>query len=165
VTNSLVITLRIVHILTGAAWVGGAFLLLGFVVPRSRQLGSVEGGLFLNRFLDHRWFSAYISAVEGLAILSGLILFWNASGGLQGSWLSTPTGIAFTIGGAAGVIALGFSFAISSALSKLYYLDDEPTSKTKRFADLHARLARISLFYLALLTLAVVAMASAQYLS
>jgi hypothetical protein len=163
-SNSLVITLRIVHILTGAAWVGGAFLLLGFIVPRSRQLGAVEGGLFLNRFLDHRWFSAYISSVEGLAILTGLILFWNASGGLQGSWLSTPSGIAFTVGGAAGVTALGFSFAISSTLSKLNYLDDSTPPK-ETFADLHSRLARISLYYLALLTLAVVAMASAQYLS
>ena len=142
--------------------------MFGFVVPTSRQLGFAEGGLFLNRFLDRRWFSAYISAVEGLAILTGLILFWNASGGLQGSWLSTPTGMAFSIGGAAGLAALGFSFTISSTLSKLYYLEEDgsraPVPKTK-FAELHARLARISRAYFALLIIAVVAMASAQYLS
>lgn len=60
-----------------------------------------------------------------LTVTTGFVLLWNASGGLQGAWLISPTGLAFSIGGIAGVIALEISFPISLTLSKLYYLTDD----------------------------------------
>jgi hypothetical protein len=168
----LVISLRVIHILTGAAWVGGAFLLTGFVLPRARELGPVIGGQYLNHFLDHRWFSSYISGVEGLAVVTGLVLFWNASGGLQSTWLTSPTGLAFSVGGGAAVLALGLSIPISQTLSTLYYLTDDIDSKphadpaqADAFERQHARLASLGSLYAVLLAIAVLAMASAQYLS
>ena len=168
----LVISLRVIHIMTGAAWVGSAFLLMGFFIPTARRLGAVEGTLYLNRFLDHPWFSRYISSVEGTTVLTGLVLFWNASGGLQSAWLTSPTGIAFSLGGAAAIIALGISIPISATLSKLYYLGEEIASRQdsgherdSAFNDYHSRLARLGAVYVPLLALALAAMASAQYLT
>ena len=168
----LVISLRVIHIMTGAAWVGSAFLLMGFFIPTARKLGAVEGTSYLNRFLDHAWFSRYISSVEGLAVLTGLILFWNASGGLQSAWLTSPTGLGFAIGGAAAIIALGISVPISATLSKLYYLGEEITSRPdggherdSAFDEWHSRLARLGTVYVVLLAIALAAMASAQYLT
>lgn len=128
----MVISLRIIHILTGAAWVGGAFLLLGFLTPTARRLGPEAGSSYLNRFLDHPLFSRYISSVEGLAVLSGLILLWNASGGLQGAWLGSPTGLALVAGGASTIGALMVSIPISATLSKLYNLGVEIDTKTAK---------------------------------
>ena len=168
----MVISLRVVHILTGAAWVGGAFLLMGFILPRARNLGPVRGGVYLNEFLDHPGFSLYISGVEGLAVLTGIVLYWNASGGLQGAWVTSPTGVAFSLGGTAAIVALGISIPISNSLSKLYHLTDSVDSHRignpdhlTAFKGYHSRLARLGTIYAILLTVAVVGMASAQYLN
>jgi hypothetical protein len=168
----MVISLRVVHILTGAAWVGGAFLLTGFILPRARNLGPVLGGDYLNQFLDHPWFSLYISGVEGLAVITGIVLYWNTSGGLQGAWMTSPTGFAFTLGGIAAIVALGISIPISNSLSKLYYLTDSGNSDRignpghlTAFEGHHSRLARLGTIYTILLTVAVLGMASAQYLN
>ncbi len=168
----LVISLRVVHILTGAAWVGGAFLLMGFIVPRARTLGPMTGGAYLNGFLDHPWFSLYISLVEGLAVVTGLVLYLNSSNGLRGAWMTSATGLAFSIGGAAAMLALGISVPISTSLSKLYYLTLDLSSEEKEnrdqvsaFDERHTRLARLGAIYTTLLAVAVVGMASAQYLN
>jgi hypothetical protein len=161
-----------IHVMSGAAWVGGVFLLMGFIVPSARRFGPGLGGSYLNRFLDHRWFSIYITAVEGLAVLTGFVLFWNASAGLQTLWLTSPNGLAFSVGGAAATVALGISFPISATLSSVYYLAADVNSETNdnpaqaaAFKQQHARLARLGAAYMALLTVAVAGMASAQYLN
>ena len=168
----LTVSLRVIHVLSGAAWVGGAFLIMGFIVPHARHLGPEVGGTYLKRFLDHPWFSTYITAIELLAVITGFVLFWNASGGLEGVWLTSSTGLAFTVGAIAAVIALGISFPISLTLSKLYYLADasdpgpgEGQAQAPSFEEYHGRLALLGSLYATLLTLAVVGMASAQYLN
>jgi hypothetical protein len=139
---------------------------MGFLVPTARRLGTNEGVPYLNRFLDHPWFSRYIGGVEGLAVLTGLILFWNASGGLQGTWLSQPQGIAFSVGGLAAIAALIVSGPLSGTLSALYSLGDDGAAAGRdlAFEQSHRRLASIARAYLSLLVVAVAGMASAQYL-
>jgi uncharacterized membrane protein len=168
----LVIALRIIHILTGAAWVGGAYLLFGFLIPTSKRLGPVAGSAYLNRFLDHPRFSLYISGVEGIAVLTGLVLFWNASSGFEPAWLTSPTGIGFAIGGAAALIALAVSVPISAALGALYRVGEEIASlsaddahRNSAFHQKHVRLTRLGNVYVTLLAVAVTGMASARYLS
>ena len=43
--------------------------------------------------------------VAGLTILSGAVLYWHDSNGLQAAWITSPTGLAFTIGGLAAILA------------------------------------------------------------
>jgi hypothetical protein len=128
----LLILLRIVHIASGVAWVGFAFLFAGFITPTVRTLGPVEGSRFLNRLLDHRWFSVYISSVEGLAVLSGGVLYWNASAGFNYRWMVSPTGAAFGLGALAAVAALLVSVRVSGTLGRLYYLGEEISSEVGR---------------------------------
>jgi putative copper export protein len=164
----LIISLRVIHILTGAAWVGGAFLLMGFITRTARRDGLREGRPYLNRFLDHPFFSVYITAAEGLAVLSGGVLFWNASNGLQSEWIGSPMGSGFSIGAAAAILALGTSLPISKNLSEIYYLvaaDQQPTDSSARYNGLHRRLALLGNVYMALLAIAVAGMASANYLN
>lgn len=43
--------------------------------------------------------------VAALTVLSGSVLYWRDSGGLQLDWIASSTGLAFTVGGLAAIIA------------------------------------------------------------
>lgn len=165
------ILLRAAHITAGVAWVGFAFVFAGFIAPIARSRGLEEGSTFLNAVLDHRWFSIYISSVEGIAVLTGGLLYWNSSGGFESGWIVSPTGLAFGAGGLAGFAALIVSIGISRTLSILYHLaegsameSDEHASRLARFQELHRTLASLNRVYAGLLLVTVIAMAAARYL-
>ena len=50
-------------------------------------------------------YSRIVGAAAALNTLSGLWMFWIDSGGLHTAWLSTSTGFALALGGAAGLAA------------------------------------------------------------
>lgn len=167
-----VILLRIIHILAGVFWAGGAFALVGFVSPAAAQAGPA-GGQFMQRLvLGTRWVLA-VSAAAGLAVLSGLLLYWRASGGLRPEWLSTGTGIAFTIGGLAGVTAMFIGVRVGGSSRQLAELGKQigsaggPPSPedAARLAALGARLQSLGTVTVTLLVIAVLAMSSARYIS
>lgn len=167
----VLILLRIVHIVAGVAWVGFAFMFAGFIAPLARSRGPLDGSRFLNTLLDHRWFSTYISSAEGLAVITGGVLYWRLSGGFDGGWMMSPPGLAFGVSGLAGLVALIVSIGISRTLSSLYSLgeeyvneSDEDPSRIGRFHQLHRTLARYNRLYVLLLAAAVVGMATARYL-
>lgn len=165
--QSLVILLRVVHILAGAAWVGGVLFISGFILPAAAKGGRRTGGLFLNRLLDRKGLSLYITSIEGLAVLSGAVLYWNASGGLQAEWIRSGPGLAFTVGATAAIVSLLVSAPFSSNLGKAYYLalDGEAVSSDREYAIVQSRLRKLSVIYSILLMIAVIGMASANYLS
>jgi uncharacterized membrane protein len=41
---SLIILMRLMHIISGVAWAGGAFLLAGFVAPAVQKTGRMAAG-------------------------------------------------------------------------------------------------------------------------
>jgi hypothetical protein len=47
----------------------------------------------------------YFPIVAALTILAGAALYWRDSNGLASAWMSSPTGLAFTIGGLAAIVA------------------------------------------------------------
>jgi len=111
--------------------------------------------------------------VAALTVLAGALLYWRDSGGLQWAWISSPTGVAYTIGGAAAIasFALGFilvapSIAEQSAVRKeLAASGGAPTQAQEerlRHADRLMRLAgRVDL---PLILVAGLTMATARYL-
>ena len=167
-----VIVLRIIHILGGVFWAGASFALVGFVSPAAAQAGPA-GGQFMQRLvLGTRW-RFVISAAAGLAVLTGLLLYWRASGGLRPEWLSTGTGIAFTIGGLAGVTAMVFGFQVGNSSSQLAELGQRIGSAGRppspedaaRLAALQARLQSLGTVTAALLVITLLGMSTARYLS
>ncbi len=162
-----VLLLRIVHIIGGAFWAGSAFLLTGYVGPAAIQAGP-EGAKFMQRLvLGTRYFAA-ISAAAGLTVLTGLLLYWRASGGLQGDWISTGTGVMFTIGGLAGIVALILGILTGSASRKLAEfgasLEGPPSpDQGAEITRLQNRLSNLGATNLIFLVVALIAMASAQY--
>ncbi len=101
--NFLLIAIRLIHIFSGVAWVGGGAFALLYAAPSARQMGP-GGGRFMQNLMGRA--NKFFSTVSGLTVLSGLVLYWFVSGGLNRGWLSTGQGITLTIGGLAGLIAM-----------------------------------------------------------
>jgi uncharacterized membrane protein len=95
--------MRTVHIFASVLWVGSAILYLFFVEPSVKSLGSASPR-FMQDFIGKRRYPVYMSVVSMLTILSGALLFWNSSGGLQISWIQSGPGIGFTIGSIASLL-------------------------------------------------------------
>lgn len=167
-----VIVLRILHILGGVFWAGATFALVGFVSPAAAQAGPA-GGQFMQRLvLGTRW-RLMISAAAGLAVLTGVLLYWRASGGLRPEWLTTGTGIAFTIGGLAGVTAMFIGIRVGNSSAQMAELGKRigsaggPPSPedAARLAALVARLESLGTVTAVLLVITLLGMSTARYLS
>jgi hypothetical protein len=122
--------------------------------------------------LGTRWVLG-VSAAAGLAVLTGLLLYWRASGGLRPEWLSTGTGIAFTIGGLAGVTAMFVGVRVGTSSRQLAELGKRigsaggPPSPedAARLAALQVRLQSLGTVTAVLLVITLLGMSSARYLS
>ena len=162
-----VLTLRIIHILAGAYWAGSAFLLASFIGPTVSQMRP-EGPKFMQRLILGTRYTTAIGAAAGLAVLSGLLLYWRASGGLQTDWMSTGTGVMFTLGGLAAIGALVLGGFIASNGKKLAEfgasLEGPPSpDQAAELEHLGTRGANLGAAIAILLVITLIAMASAQY--
>ena len=162
-----VLFLRIIHILGGAFWFGSAFVLTRFVAP-AVTLAGPEGAKFMQKLVLGTRFVVVTATAAGLAVLTGLLLYWRASGGLSTDWMSTGTGIMFTIGALAGIIALGTGSAIGANSRKLATLGTSlqgPPSPEQavEIAGLQSRLETLGAVTSILLLITLIAMATAQY--
>lgn len=164
----LLIVLRLIHVLSGVFWAGGAFALTGFVGPAVNQAGP-EGGKVMQRLvLGTRWVVA-VSAAAGLAVLSGLILYWNWAFTLER--LSTGSGIVFTIGGIAGLVGLFFGIRVGGTSRELANLGAQigasggpPTPEQgMQLAGLQERMRSLGSINAIALVVTVLAMSIARY--
>jgi hypothetical protein len=77
--------------------------------------------------------------VAALTVLSGVALYWRASNGLDGAWIKSAPGIAFTVGGLAaiisfvgGLVLVGPSFAEQAAVQAELACGDGVLSESQR---------------------------------
>ena len=165
------IVLRIVHILGGVFWVGSAIVFFFFLEPTANALGP-QAQPFMKQLFDKRRFAMYIAAANVLVVLSGVLLYWRDSGGFRLEWITSPTGLGFTIGGVAAIVStiVGLAY-IRPNVERIGALGDRldaagrpPTDE--ELGELRAvqgTLRRIGGIYLAFLTVAVLTMATARY--
>jgi hypothetical protein len=115
----------------------------------------------------------FFPIVAGLTVLSGAALYWRNSAGLQSDWISTPTGLAFTIGGLAaiaafvgGLVLIGPSVAEQTAVqNELASGDGVPTEmQRQRLERAGRRMQLANRIDLPLILLAGLTMAVARYL-
>lgn len=170
----LVALLRVVHIAGGMFWFGGALTFFLFVAPSLEALQPPARKAFIDQFVGRRRFGDVILVVATLNILAGALLYWRLSGGLNEFWLRSPSGIGFTVGGVAGIVAwLVAAVAIRPTFDQLGKLGDAliaagrpPTAEEgARLAALGGRLRLSSQLLLALLATAVIFMSISRYLS
>jgi hypothetical protein len=123
--------------------------------------------------MRRRRLGIFFPIVATLTILAGAALYWRDSGGLQGSWITSPTGLAFTIGGLAALAAFVGGFALigpsiaeqTAVQTELARGNGEPTeSQRERLARAEGRMRLANRLDLPLLLLAGLTMAVARYL-
>jgi uncharacterized membrane protein len=107
-STSIVVLLRIIHIFAGVAWVGSVWMVVGFLIPTAEALG-MDGGKFLGYMTNVRRFPMVIAAAGGLNVLAGLLLYYNRFNGIN---ITTPSGLAFSIGAVSAITALAIGGAV-----------------------------------------------------
>jgi uncharacterized membrane protein len=170
--DAWLISLRIIHVGSAMTWFGGSILAAFFVLPTAEALGKA-GQPFMDHLVNRRRMGIFFPIVAGLTILSGAALYWRDSAGLSIAWITSPTGLGFTIGGLAAIIAfvLGFiligpSVAEQTAVeNELVRGDGVPTEAQRRRLERAARRMQLAnRIDLPLLLVAGLSMAVARYL-
>ncbi|MGH2674652.1 MAG: hypothetical protein ACRDKA_04870 [Actinomycetota bacterium] len=166
------IILRVVHIFSGVFWVGTAIFFFFFIEPSVKELGTT-GEKFLGHVTEKKKAVLFVTASAALTILAGILLYWRDSDGFDLDWITSATGLGFTVGSVAGILAFAFGLIfIKPAVDRMGAIGQElatgggpPTeAQAAEMQQLGARLTLIGRIDLVLLTVAVVAMATARYL-
>lgn len=139
----LLILLRVVHVGAAMAWFGGAIIGSFFLTPTAKALGPASQQ-FMDHLLRRRRMGIYFPIVASLTVLAGAALYWRDSNGLDSAWVTSPSGLAFTIGGLAAIVALvgGFILIGPSVAEQTAVQNELAVTGGAPNADQHARLER-----------------------
>jgi uncharacterized membrane protein len=109
---TLLLVLRVIHILGGVFWAGSSFLMTGFIEPTVRSAGD-DGRRFMQRFNSQSRFSTVIAVAAGATVLAGLWMIWIVSAG-SAAFFETGRGLGLTIGMLAGILAFILGFVMQN---------------------------------------------------
>jgi hypothetical protein len=166
------LALRLAHVVAGAAWVGGAFVMI-LLVTRTARMRGADGDLFMSTLLTEGKAARYFEIAAVTTVVAGALLYWRASDGLQLAWVTSPTGIAFTIGATAAIVSLVWGGVIVGPAGKrAKAIQDEiaangglsSAAQRLELETIKAKLGRFAAVDLVMLGTAVVTMATARYL-
>ena len=163
---------RVIHIFAGVFWAGAAIAMAAFITP-AVQLAGPAGGTFMQKLAQHTRFSFFMNQAALLSALSGLVLFWIFSGGLQLAWITTGHGLGLTVGSIAGLVEFFMGLMVMrptaermGALGKEIQAGGGPpsTAQIAEMGALQKKLAEGGMCGAVLLAIAVFGMAVARYL-
>jgi uncharacterized membrane protein len=165
--NSYLLVLRLIHIITGIIWGGGA-LIMEFFISRSiaatGESGKEVAQYLMTRLRMHRFMT--VMAVS--TILVGSLLYWHDSNGFTSAWMRSGAGIGFEIGAVFGLIAFvsGATFGGSNAkLAQIgAQIQGKPTDEQlAQIQALQKRIKTVSPIHVYSMILAMLFMATARY--
>ncbi len=166
---ALLLALRLLHVMGGVMWVGAGALLAGFVVPAAQ---APDTGAFMQRLMVGRRAQVYLVATALVTVLTGIALYLRMMSLTQGTFGGTGAGMAFGIGGVAGVAGLLVGALVNGPAGKQMTdigarlaAERRPptTEEAGSMARLQARMRTASLIALVLLLIATACMAVARY--
>jgi uncharacterized membrane protein len=163
---------RMLHILLGAFWVGTMIFNTLFLAPALGEAGpdgaKVMAGVQRRRFMD------VMPIVALLTIVTGVWLYWRASGGFSAGWSRSPMGRGYGAGGILAIIAFGIGVGVlrptMARIGKLAAGAGQATDPAQReglmaqIAGLRGRSTTAGRLVAALLVVATVLMGVARYL-
>ena len=112
----LFLTLRVVHVLLAAIWVGATVFTTFLLMPVVEGAGPVGGQVMSS--LERKGMTAFFASIGGTAVLTGFYLYWHFTGGFDPEISRSHAGMAFGIGGVAGLLALIIGGAVMGRSSK-----------------------------------------------
>lgn len=169
--QTLTIVLRLFHVVAGVVWVGGMTIMAWFLLPALPAIGQA-GGKFMQELMFVRRLRTWMMALMGTTVLSGVWLFVRNIAATDGGWASSPSGIGYSIGALAAIVAGGFGMAVGARAGRqMSMLVQEigrtggPPSETQaaEMARLQQRAAVTAKVVSILLLIAAAAMGTARY--
>ena len=142
------LTIRAAHVLVAGLWIGSTVFGALWLMPALDASGAT-GGQVMAR-MTKSGYANYMSAIGVTTLLTGVYLLWRFTGGFDPSVASTHAGLAFSIGGTAGILAgvvgatiVGRSTRELAGLAKLAALPIEDPARglvVQRSAQLRRRM-------------------------
>ena len=102
--TALFLSLRAAHVLLAAVWVGATVFTSILLMPVIEGSGPIGGQLMQN--LEKKGMTAFFAAIGGTTVLTGIYLYWRFTGGFDPTISASHAGMAFGIGGVAGILAV-----------------------------------------------------------
>jgi hypothetical protein len=93
------------HVLAAAFWLGASLTLIGFVVPAVRRAG-IDAPLFMRTLMLSSGFQRALGLAGATTILSGFLVLWLVSGGLNRGFMQSTNGVLIACGATAGILAV-----------------------------------------------------------
>jgi uncharacterized membrane protein len=103
VMESLMIILRVIHILSGIFWVGTNLFNIFFLEPTIKSAGPA-GGAVMGKLSSGK-FPVVIAIASILTVIAGFVMYVIDSKGFQASWILSPGPLTLTVGATAGIAA------------------------------------------------------------
>jgi uncharacterized membrane protein len=166
---TLILVLRLLHIVAAAFWFGALVTTVFFIEPAAEAFGA-DGERFLAHIASRRRLVAVLVVAAVITALAGAALYWIDSGGLNANWITTRTGLVFTAGAIAGIVAFFIpivafrpTLARLDALAKDQKMTGDAASERVMGRAVDARVRRWGIVQAGLLLFAIAAMAAARY--
>jgi uncharacterized membrane protein len=168
---TLMIVLRIIHIVAGVFWVGSVLFMASILMPTVQAVGPSAGPV-MEHLVRVRRAPLRLMGAMILVILSGIALYWKDSAGFQSGWMRSGPGTVFGLGAilsiAGGAIGMGTSAPAGKRLTALTAAikargGPPAPEEIAEMQRLQARIRSGSQLVAVLLVLATIAMAVARY--
>ena len=101
--STILIALRIIHILAGVYWVGAALMMNFFIGPSVGATGEA-GRQFIGHIMAKTKFSTSMTYAVILTLGAGTFLYSIDSKGFSSAWMASSPGIVFGVGSIFGLI-------------------------------------------------------------
>jgi hypothetical protein len=144
---TIIIILRIIHIVAGSIWLGGAVTTAFFLLPTVKATGPI-GGQFVGALVQRTHLPEWLLALGVVNIIAGLILYWDFYVGVP--WDTLGPQVIYAIGGVLAVLVVILGFAIArptadrlTGLGKAIQAQGSPP-RASQVADREALLARLT---------------------
>ncbi len=108
--DPLVIVLRLVHVVSGALWVGMMVFSVFYLMPAMQEVGP-DGGKVMAA-IQKRGLMTLMPLLGLGALISGVWLYIRAGAGMPAEYGRSPAGMAFGFGGLAALVAWLLGIAV-----------------------------------------------------
>jgi len=165
--NILMIALRLVHIVAGILWGGGALIMEFFIGRTITETGEV-GQKFVQHLMNKVRFHTFMTAMAFSTILAGAALYWIDSNGFSSAWVRSGAGTGFGIGAVFGLIAFISGAIFGSSTANLgqvgAQIQGKPTEEQlTQIQALQKRIKTVTPIHVYSMILAIVFMSIARY--
>lgn len=164
----LLVILRLIHIISGIAWVGFSAVGAWVVHPVAAQMGE-KGNSLLRIFYGYSRYNKIFPIAAILTTLVGLILWGMRADGMDLQGFTRTGSIVMSIGVLFGILAFGHGAGATGRFSGNYAklaraVEEGDDSKAQELAETRTKLFLHANISAILTVIATVAMASARYL-